>query len=142
MPKIINLSRSEVVEGLHSIFGGDAVLIQICDPDKEHVKPKKWFSKTFQFEFFDCDKDDDTIADEYKISSYQAAEINILECALDSDMHVVVQCTAGLCRSGSVVEVGCMMGFDDPNRPRVPNVDVKHALLDQLGAFQFSEDEE
>jgi predicted protein tyrosine phosphatase len=48
-------------------------------------------------------------------------------------MNVVVHCMAGICRSGAVVEVGVMMGFNDCEKYRQPNLRVKHKLMKQLG---------
>jgi predicted protein tyrosine phosphatase len=52
---------------------------------------------------------------------------------MENRMNVVVHCTAGLCRSGAVAEVGIMMGFDDTERTRIPNIRVKHRMMKVLG---------
>lgn len=133
MPKIINVSRKNVEEGFHKFFGGDTVLIQIADPAQGFPKPKKWFFNTFQFEFLDAE-DASEFDEDFLISSTQAAEIvNILECAKDSDMNVVVHCNAGICRSGAVAEIGEMMGFDYAGDHKQPNLRVKSMLIKQLG---------
>lgn len=133
MSKIINVSRKNVEEGFHKFFGADTVLIQISDPAQGFPKPKKWFSKTFQFEFLDAETDSE-FDDEALISSAQAAEIvTILECALESDMNVVVHCNVGICRSGAVAEIGEMMGFEYAGNHKQPNLRVKKFLMDQLG---------
>jgi hypothetical protein len=48
-------------------------------------------------------------------------------------MDVVVHCVAGICRSGAVAEVGVMMGFDDAEAFRSPNLLVKHKMMRKLG---------
>jgi hypothetical protein len=48
-------------------------------------------------------------------------------------MNVVVHCFAGICRSGAVCEVGVMMGFNDTERFRSPNLLVKHRMMKHLG---------
>ena len=48
-------------------------------------------------------------------------------------MNVVVHCHAGVCRSGAVCEVGVMMGFDDTEVFRSPNLLVKHLMMKSLG---------
>ena len=48
-------------------------------------------------------------------------------------MNVVVHCTAGICRSGAVVEVATMMGFADCDNFRQPNLRVKHKMMKVLG---------
>lgn len=95
--------------------------------------PKKWFSKTFHFEFLDAETGSE-FDEDFLITTTQAAEIvTILECALDSDMNVVVHCNAGICRSGAVAEVGEMMGFEYAGSHKQPNIRVKSFLMTQLG---------
>jgi hypothetical protein len=48
-------------------------------------------------------------------------------------MDVVVHCVAGVCRSGAVAEVGVMLGFDDTEVFRSPNLLVKHKMMRKLG---------
>jgi hypothetical protein len=59
--------------------------------------------------------------------------VHLLQHALKKRMNVVVHCMAGLCRSGAVAEVGVMMGFNDTERTRIPNIRVKHRLMKALG---------
>jgi hypothetical protein len=46
---------------------------------------------------------------------------------------VIVHCVAGVCRSGAVCEVGVIMGFDDTEVFRSPNLLVKHKMMKVLG---------
>ena len=55
-------------------------------------------------------------------------------------MNVVVHCYAGICRSGAVCEVGVMMGFNDTERFRSPNLLVKHRMMKALG-WTYDENE-
>jgi hypothetical protein len=48
-------------------------------------------------------------------------------------MNVIVHCVAGVCRSGAVCEVGVMLGFDDTEAFRSPNLLVKHRMMKCLG---------
>ena len=41
--------------------------------------------------------------------------------------------TAGICRSGAVVEIGSMLGFTPVEKYRQPNLRVKHYMMDVLG---------
>ena len=59
--------------------------------------------------------------------------VRLLQHALDNSMNVLVHCHAGICRSGSVVEVGQMMGFTPTERFRMPNLRVKHFMMKSLG---------
>ena len=69
-----------------------------------------------------------------KCSHEDAAKlVALLKHALDNKMNVVVHCFAGICRSGAVCEVGVMMGFQDAERTRIPNLRVKQKLMRQLG---------
>ena len=55
-------------------------------------------------------------------------------------MNVVVHCHAGVCRSGAVAEVGVMLGFDDSESFRSPNLLVKHKMMKVLG-WTYDENE-
>jgi hypothetical protein len=55
-------------------------------------------------------------------------------------MNVVVHCFAGICRSGAVCEGGVMMGFNDTERYRSPNLLVKHRMMKVLG-WTYNENE-
>ena len=67
--------------------------------------------------------------------------MSLLKHALTNHMNVVVHCYAGICRSGAVAEVGVMMGFQDCERSRIPNLRVKQKLMKQLGCTYDSEEE-
>ena len=63
----------------------------------------------------------------------QAEKIaSLLVKALDEDRDVLVHCVVGQCRSGAVVEVAEMIGFDECPRYRHPNVRVKRKLMEQF----------
>jgi protein tyrosine phosphatase len=95
--------------------------------------PAHEFKEVYRFEFMDVERDDKW-PDEAKITPAQAEEIvRLLKHALENRMNVVVHCMAGLCRSGAVAEVGVMMGFEDTERFRSPNLLVKHSLMKALG---------
>ena len=129
--KIQNISMADIKSGDH-IPSTRAVLIQICDPGYEFPVPKHQFVETHQFEFLDCELDND-YPDEAKFSQEQAAQIiAVLTSALEQQLDVVVHCHAGLCRSGAIAEVGVMMGFEETNRRRQPNLLVKYRLLAEL----------
>jgi predicted protein tyrosine phosphatase len=110
------------------------MLIQIMDPCPTWwPTPAHEFQEVHRFEFMDVERDDKW-PDEAKITAAQAEEIvRLLKHALDNRMNVVVHCMAGLCRSGAVAEVGVMMGFEDTERFRSPNLMVKHSLMKALG---------
>jgi predicted protein tyrosine phosphatase len=110
------------------------MLIQIMDPAPTWwPAPAHEFKEVHRFEFMDVERDDKW-PDEAKITATQAEEIvRLLKHALENRMNVVVHCMAGLCRSGAVAEVGIMMGFEDTERFRSPNLLVKHSLMKALG---------
>ena len=141
-PWIQNVARTDVFRGLHFDPGINAMLIQISDPDDTHPTPKYQFREVHQFSFLDIEEDgmtnngDGTWTDmsEFAITQEQANEIaRLLQHALVNHMNVIVHCTAGVCRSGAVCEVGVMMGFRDPEVFRSPNLLVKHKLMKALG---------
>ena len=134
MPWIENVAAADVPTRFHHDAGPNSMLIQIMDPATSWwPSPAHEFKETHQFEFLDAE-DTDGFPDEAKISDAQAAEIvNLLKHALSNHMNVVVHRYAGLCRSGAVAEVGVMMGFQDAERTRIPNLRVKQKLMRQLG---------
>ena len=137
---IQNVSMSDIREGHHIDAGSNAMLIQIVDPAYEFPTPKYQFRETHQFEFLDVEKDDN-FPDECKCTDEQAQElVRLLQHALDQRMNVIVHCHAGVCRSGAVAEVGVMMGFDDAEAFRSPNLLVKHKMMKALG-WTYDEDE-
>jgi hypothetical protein len=133
MPWIENVSLGDIPKGRHHNAGDNSMLIQIVDPDMEFPKPMHTFKETHQFKFLDLEKDDD--ADEaLKITDAQAAQlVGHLQHALENRMNVVVHCVAGVCRSGAVCEVGTILGFNDTEAFRSPNLLVKHKMMKVLG---------
>ena len=131
---IENAAVTDIPTGFHHDAGANSMLIRIFDPAAGYRPvPKYSFKETHEFEFLDAE-DSDGFPDEAKISDQQAQEIvRLLQHALHNHMNVVVHCTAGLCRSGAVVEVGVMMGFQDCERFRSPNLRVKHRMMKALG---------
>jgi predicted protein tyrosine phosphatase len=134
MPWIQNVSLSDVRKGHHIRVGENSMLIQIVDPDMEHPEPAHKFKEVHKFKFLDLEKSDDCINDKWKIQDQQAEQlVSLLQHALDKRMDVVVHCVAGVCRSGAVAEVGVMLGFDDAEAFRSPNLLVKHKMMKVLG---------
>lgn len=133
MPKIENCPQIAVEKGTHELSPDNAILIQITDPGNVFVTPKfnTSFLMTYCFQFYDvttplwgrgCLLE--------PITQDQADDIfDILIYALKNNYDVLVHCTAGLCRSGAVVEIGTIMGFEAVHENRIPNVEVKSKLL-------------
>lgn len=137
---IQNVSMSDIRQGFHMDPGFNSMLIQIVDPAFEFPVPKYQFREVHQFEFLDAEKGDN-FPDEAKITDVQAQElVRLLQHALDQRMNVIVHCHAGVCRSGAVAEVGVMMGFDDAEAFRSPNLLVKHSMMKVLG-WTYDEEE-
>ena len=133
MPWIENIAADAVPRGVHHDCGPNSMLISIADPAGWRPEAKHDFKERHDFEFLDAE-DTDGFPDEAKISDIQAEQIvALLQRALENRMNVVVHCMAGICRSGAVVEVGVMMGFNDCEKYRQPNLRVKHKLMKQLG---------
>lgn len=131
---IQNVAATDIPNGFHVAVKENSMLIQIMDPAAGWwPKPKHQFKEVHQFEFLDAE-DRDGFDDDFKISDAQAAElVRLLQHALDNNMDVIVHCMAGLCRSGAVCEVGVMMGFQDTEKFRSPNMRVKHRMMKVLG---------
>lgn len=137
---IQNVSMSDIRQGFHINPGINSMLIQIVDPAYEFPTPKYQFREVHQFEFLDAEKTDN-FPDECKCTDEQAQElVRLLQHALEQRMNVVVHCHAGVCRSGAVAEVGIMLGFDDSESFRSPNLLVKHKMMKVLG-WTYDENE-
>ena len=141
MPWIENVSLSDIPKGRHHNAGENSMLIQIVDPGMEFPTPMHKFKETHQFQFSDVEENDQVLEEEMRCSHEQAAElVRLLQHALDKRMNVVVHCVAGVCRSGAVCELGVMMGFDDCEVFRSPNLLVKHRMMKHLG-WTYDENE-
>lgn len=140
MPWIENVSLGDIPKANHHNAGENSMLIQIVDPAMEFPKPLHKFKEIHQFEFLDLEKDD-KFAEDFKVTDEQAEQlVRLLQHALDKRMNVVVHCVAGVCRSGAVCEVGVMMGFNDTEVFRSPNLMVKHKMMKVLG-WTYDENE-
>ena len=134
MPWIQNVALADIPKGHHIRVGENSMLIQIVDPGMEFPRPLHQFKETHQFEFLDVEEKDQVLEEAMKCSHEKAAElVRLLQHALDQRMDVVVHCHAGICRSGAVTEIGVMLGFDDAESFRVPNLLVKHRMMKALG---------
>jgi predicted protein tyrosine phosphatase len=134
MPWIQNVAMSDIKKGFHMEAGVNSMLIQIVDPAYGFPEPLKQFKEVHQFEFLDIEENDFALEESMRCSHEQAQElVRLLQHALDNRMNVIVHCHAGVCRSGAVCEVGVMMGFDDTEVFRSPNLLVKHRMMKALG---------
>jgi predicted protein tyrosine phosphatase len=141
MPWIQNVALSDIKKGFHIDAGINSMLIQIVDCGMEFPTPKHEFKEVHQFEFLDLEKDDQCLEDEMKITDAQAEQlVTLLQHAHDNRMNVIVHCVAGVCRSGAVCEIGVMMGFNDTEMFRSPNLLVKHKMMKVLG-WTYDENE-
>ena len=133
MPWIENVSLGDIPKAKHHNAGENSMLIQIVDPDMTFPAPMHQFKETHQFKFLDLEGPD-AYGNEFKVTDEQAESlVQLLQHALANRMNVVVHCVAGVCRSGAVCEVGVMMGFNDTERFRSPNLLVKHRMMKHLG---------
>lgn len=134
MPWIQNVSMADIMKGFHIDPGPNAMLIQIVDNDSEFPTPKYSFKEVHQFKFLDVDDIDHVIDESMRCSQDQANKlVQLLQHAMDNQMTVIVHCHAGICRSGAVCEVGVMMGFNDTEVFRAPNLLVKKRMMRALG---------
>lgn len=135
MPKIENCSWDDFQKGNHRISPINTVAIQIVDPGDVPPQPAEdCFEKRYCFQFLDADIATQYFPESALFSDSQAEHIaRILQKALDNEHDVLVHCVAGVCRSGAVVEVAEMSGFDECFRYRLPNIRVKRKLMKALG---------
>lgn len=130
MPYIQNYSLADAISGNHFPVDNGAVLIRISDPgvSLRECKHQASFSSVYTFGFFDHDKAQGGIT-----QAQGNAIAAILTDCLTQNKNVVVHCTAGICRSGAVVECAKMIGFKVIKDTRIPNVRVKKAIMYALG---------
>jgi len=134
MPWIQNCAADDIPKGFHVAVGENSMLIQIADPASWRPTPKHQFKEVHHFEFLDVEANDHVDDEAMKCSQEQANQlVALLQHALEERMDVIVHCFAGICRSGAVCEVGVMMGFNDTERFRSPNLLVKHRMMKALG---------
>ena len=125
---ITNISRQEIIDGTHEDAGENSMLIQIVDFFDTFPEPKYNFKYVLQFKFDDIETGPTAISDR------DAGLIaDALLVAKERNVNVVVHCFAGLCRSGAVVDVGVELGFNPPDRVRLPNTLVRQKLRKCLG---------
>ena len=134
MPKIENCSWDDFRKGNHRLDPLNAVAIQIVDPGDTPPEPAEdVFYTRAVFEFLDAEEPTQFFPEEKLFSDEQAGVLaGILRTALEEDRDVLVHCVVGACRSGAVVEVAEMIGFDKCFRYRLPNVRVKRKLMEQF----------
>lgn len=137
---IENVSLQDIEKGFHFDAGDNSMLIQIVDPDMDFPNPKHPFKEVRQFKFLDVENFGD-IKFTDAIQDWQATAIAAdLVFAKDNHMNVIVHCHAGICRSGAVVDCGIQLGFQDTGKFRMPNLMVKHKVLQALG-LEFNPNE-
>lgn len=134
---IANFSMDQIQKGLHfDATWQPIMLIQIQDPDTNQfvLSPQQHsFKDILQLKFFDTEDDEVGC-----IQSNQAQQIaDFLNKAIENKCNVIVHCHAGICRSGAVVEVGHILGFDIPDgiNNRIPNRLVFNKVRKALGIF-------
>lgn len=130
---IENVAAADIPAANHFDAGANSMLIQIIDPVKGWVPvPKHRFKEIHRFDFADLEDGDDGV-EEFGITDLTAHQlVSLLKTAHEQRMNVVVHCTAGMCRSGAVVEIGKMMGFVETDRFRQPNMRVKSKMMAAL----------
>lgn len=134
MSWIQNVALSDIRKGHHIDAGLNSMLIQICDPPGDFPTPLHTFKQVHQFQFLDIEAKDFALDEAMRCSQEQADElVRLLQHALENRMNVVVHCHAGVCRSGAVCEIGVMLGFNDTEVFRSPNLLVKHRMMQALG---------
>jgi len=124
-PYIENVSLSDILTGHHSKAH---VLIQIVDHDMKHPTPAYLnFEESYRFSFLDIEEKDHPFA---PTAEHASDIVAVLKDALLRKKSVVVHCVAGVCRSGAVAEVGVMLGFQDTEKYRQPNLLLKKLLVE------------
>mgnify|MGYP000440927060 CR=1 FL=1 len=144
---IINLGEQWVKEGMHPIPIENTILIQITDPKSSHVTSPyfKDFSKIYRFKFDDLSKHHIKIIERSilngKINSSEIKFIDnkqakfIAEALFEAkinNQNVIVNCQAGISRSGAIAEIATeLLGFEylsDFSCLKHPNLLVKDLI--------------
>ena len=137
---IQNCAATDISSGMwYKDPGENSMLISITDPAGWKPEAKHSFKERHNFEFLDIEANDYSFDEGWRVSQAQADDlVGLLQHAITNQMNVIVHCTAGICRSGAVTEIGVMMGFEDTGRFRSPNLLVKHKMMKALG-WTYSE---
>lgn len=133
MNRIENTSLRKIICGDHEFLKDETnILIQIVDPDREAPEPHHAFDEVYIFKFYDVEEFN-TETELFCTENDAEGMVGILKEALETGANVTVHCTAGICRSGAVVEVAEMMGFTPVHNMRQPNSLVKRRMMKVLG---------
>lgn len=140
---IENVAADDIPHRFHHDCGDNSMLIQIRDHNCTWWPEPKHNFKERHFFVFDDIENGDHDSETKGITDEQAKQlVELLKHAKQNCMNVVVHCFAGICRSGAVVEIGTMMGFNDVGKFRQPNVRVKGKMMKVLGwSYDSTEDE-
>jgi len=144
MSYIENISLIRAMNGDYQNDPSSSIMIRILDPDArpEDFPLSAEFSEINIFYFGDVGYDlPDGVDPSWKINKTQASQIaSVLHRAAEEGKDVTVHCSAGLCRSGAVVEAAQLMeeesqgaGFIPRPNPRRPNAYVLSLLKTELG---------
>ena len=113
-------------------------LISISDAAGWPIQVRDPFAKVFEF-FFDDESDPNWPG---IMQQSQAVEMaNIIRQAKDQDKNLWVHCTAGMCRSGAVVEILGLLGWtivEGFSPARLPNTHVFKMLRLQFDELKNS----
>lgn len=150
MPAIQNIGLDDLVRGKYGVSAPERTeLIRILNGfDEIDTYPSATaFLRTHVFVFLDIGDPpapsslsaafDTADGEDYAraITPAQARHLaGILQDAYQAGHDLVVHCTAGVSRSGAVVEAAVRMGFTDPGTFRAPNARVLRLLLEALRA--------
>lgn len=141
MAFIQNVSYTNFKEAIHKAPGPRGIAIQILNPLRDDFgfegEGVQWptspftYHETYRFNFEDSESEDSISDEDAKMIG------SILVKALKEDRNVIVQCAAGISRSGAVCEVGVMLGFEDLKGHRLPNIHVKSKILKFLNLDSY-----
>lgn len=153
LPTIQNIGIHDLVRGHYTVSNPSrTVLIRILNDVREEQEypPAGPFLRSHAFVFLDIGDPPPpsplsapcvtpNLEEEYKraITPAQAESIaRVMLEALRDGHDVVAHCTAGVSRSGAIVEAAVRMGFADPGTYRAPNARVLRLILEAATRFQ------
>jgi protein-tyrosine phosphatase len=128
MKYIKNISRTELGKGNYQKDTFNKVLIQIENESKDFITVNG-FEETYRF----CFKDIEFRSQEpeNQINTEQCADI--IDILKDNQYNVLVQCTVGKSRSGTIVEFAVNnLNYQECDKERTPNPLILRCLNDTL----------
>lgn len=133
MPKILNVPKGLISIGRFPDFE-NYILISIDEQFKFPVIPKDKIQPISYQRFTFGDLEESSDSDDCSCLLFDLEDrdriLEIYRNCLENNIDLLVHCTAGISRSGAIIEVGLLLGFElEHPTHRIPNAYIKSSLL-------------